>query len=129
MSFVGSQSIIIKDLSGNVAPIISGTGIAVGPAIATRFVGAFVICSSGSGGVALTSITSSMPFGITVKNVGTAVGVSGVILVGSNTSPPYASGGYPLGAGEEVKINTSQPNLIRVYGRLSGMHAGWNAVF
>ena len=129
MSFVGTQSIMLKDLSGNVAPVISGTGLAVGPALATRFVGAFIICSSGSGGAALTASTSSMPFGITVKNVSTTLGASGVIYIGSNINPPYISGGYPLAQGEEVHINTSRPDQIRVFGRLSGMHAAWSAVF
>ena len=129
MSFMGTQSIMIKDQSGNVAPIISGVGLAIAPTLATRFVGSFVLCTSGSGGVPLTTTTSSMPYGITVKNINTYLGFSGLVHVGSEAVPPYISGGYLLNNGEELRINTSRPDLIRVYGRVSGMLVTWNATF
>lgn len=127
MSFVGSQSIMIKDLSGNVAAVVSGGGLAIqSTTVSTRLVGNYLLCSSGSGGVALTAVTSSMPYGITVKNA-THFGNSGVVLVGSETSPPYISGGFILAGGESVQLNVNQPDKIRVYGTLSGMYVTWFA--
>ena len=124
MSFEGSKAILIKDLSGNTASIISGGGMRIN-STTSNLASVFLQTSSGSGGVALTSTTSSMPYGIIVKNVSNVLGVSGVVLVGSSGNPPYTSGGYALAVGESVSLNISRPDFVRVYGTLSGVGVSW----
>ena len=124
-----SNAVMIQGRSGQIA-LVNDSGsahvvITAHTASTLTLTTTFILSSSGSGGVALTSATSSYPYGVTVKNASNVVGVSGVILLGTSGSPPYISGGYPLHVGESITLNVSRPDFIRVYGTLSGVAAGW----
>lgn len=122
--FKPTNSVIIKDFSGNPITVTSGVGLAT-VSTTPNVVSVFLQCGSGSGGVALTANTSSMPYGIIVKNVGHVMGISGLVHVGTSGSPPYISGGYILATSESVTLNASRPDFIRVYGTKSGIGVSW----
>ena len=89
--------------------------------------------ANGSGGTALAASGTYTPMGVYIKNVSVTSGAfsfggSGVIYVGSSGSPPYASGGYVLFAGEKELFNVDRPDFIRVYGRVSGIQVTWYGV-
>ena len=93
--------------------------------------GGFTIATSGSGGVQLTQSGGIAVHGIFIKNIANtaaATTVSGVIHVGSSGNPPFISGGYVLGPGQEIKLNVYRPETIRVYGGVSGVAVSWCTV-
>lgn len=93
--------------------------------------GGFTIATSGSGGVQLTTSGGIAPHGIYIKNIANtaaATTVSGTIHIGSSGNPPWISGGYVLGPGQEVKLNVYRPETIRVYGGVSGVAVSWMTV-
>ena len=126
IDFKPSNVVVAVDYSGNAITATSGVGIRTLNAtndapLTTRF----ILTSSGSGGVALTATTSSYPYGIFIKNSSNAVGVSGVVLLGTSSSPPFVSGGYAMAVGESVSLSLSRPDFVRVYGTLSGVSVSW----
>lgn len=130
MSFKPTSSVVVRDYSGNSIVITSGTGLQIAQVGSTLKTGAFVIATSGSGGVALTTSGGELPFGLTLNNVSNYVATTSGsrIYVGSSGNPPYVSGGYLLGPGNEIKLSVNNPDCIRVYGSQSGATVSWIGV-
>ena len=128
--FKPTNPIELYDVSGNKAIITSGVGLRIAEVGQSITTGEFVLATSGSGGVALTTSGGTAPYGIKLKNMGVAMaGISGRVYIGSSGSPPNASGGYALHfAFDEVDLKVTQPDLVRVYGMLSGCVVTWMKV-